>query len=320
MVRTIKRRDPTRPALWYLSYPHPHPPLTPLQCYLDIYQDIEIDRPQVGTWAENADNLPNTARVIREHWGGLGDHQIRGARRAFYAQCTHIDHQLRVVIGTLREEELLDNTIILFTCDHGDMLGTHGLWAKRVFYENAAHIPMILVGVAGDARVGHHRTDDRLVGLQDVMPTLLDLAGIEVPSSVEGLSMVGAQRREWLYGECDEGTLATRMVRDGRFKLIYYATGNRTQLFDLVEDPYELNDLATSEDHAPVRRRLTELLRAELYGDDEGWVQNDQLVGLPPRDFEPWPERGLKGQRGLHWPPPPQDPRGQMVGAPPDGP
>ena len=110
------------------------------------------------------------------------------------------------------------------------------------------------------------------------------------------------------------------MVRDGRFKLIYYATGNRTQLFDLVEDPYELNDLAASGDYAAVRQRLTDLLCSELYGDDEGWIQEGQLAGLPQRDFEPWPERGLKGQRGLHWPPPPQDPRGQMVGAPPDRP
>ena len=198
-----------------------------------------------------------------------------------------------------------------------DMLGNHGLWAKRVFYENAANIPMILVGAAGDERVGHHRTDDRLVGLQDVMPTLLDLAGIEAPNTVEGLSMVGDERREWLYGECDEGALAARMVRDNRFKLIYYATGNRYQLFDLQEDPCELHDLTASPDHAEIQQRLTACLRDELHGDDKGWFQGEQLVGLPERAYEPRAERGLKGQRGVHWPPPPQDPLGRTVGAPP---
>ena len=78
--------------------------------------------------------------------------QITAIRRAFYALCTHIDHQLRFLLGTLREEGELDNTIICFTSDHGDMLGNHGMWAKRLFYEYSANIPMILLGVAGDER------------------------------------------------------------------------------------------------------------------------------------------------------------------------
>jgi arylsulfatase len=321
MAHTIKRRDPTRPAFWYLSYTHPHPPLVPLQTYLDLYRDIDIDVPVVGKWATDPAALPFTARTIREHWGSMSEHQVYAARRAFHALCTHIDHQLRVVIGTLREEGLLDNTIILFTSDHGDMLGDHGLWAKRVFYENAANVPMVLVGAATDAhfgqgRVGHHRTDDRVVGLQDVMPTLLDLAGIAIPKTVEGLSMVGTERREWLFGECDENALATRMLHDGRYKLIYYPTGNRVQLFDLQNDPRESNDLSGSPDHSKVRGRLTELLCKELYGGDQEWLQGGELLGLPDRAYEPWPERGLKGQRGIHWPPPPLDLSGQVIGAP----
>jgi arylsulfatase A-like enzyme len=104
-------------------------------------------------------------------------------RRAFYAQCTHIDHQLRLVTGTLREDEILDDTIILFTSDHGDLPGDDGLHAKRYMYEWSARVPMVLVGARGDERVGHHAVDDRVVGLQDVMPTLLDLAGIRLVSS-----------------------------------------------------------------------------------------------------------------------------------------
>jgi homocitrate synthase len=72
--------------------------------------------------------------------------QIAAARRAFYALCTHIDHQLSVIVGTLREEALLDDTVICFTSDHGDMLGNHGLWAKQLFYEPSANVPLLLVG------------------------------------------------------------------------------------------------------------------------------------------------------------------------------
>lgn len=300
MAQSIKRRDPTRPGLWYLSYIHPHPPLVPLQIYFDMYRDTDTEQPYIGEWASDRSNLPYTLRKLQGEAPSFKEEQIRAARRAFYALCTHIDHQLRLVIGTLHEQGLLENTVILFTSDHGDMLGNHYLWAKRLFYEASANVPMILVGTAGDERVSHHRTDNRLVGLQDVMPTLLDLCGIDIPSSVEGLSMVGERKRDWLYGEINEGADATRMIHDGQFKLIYYATGNRLQLFDLRKDPQELQDLSTSPRHAEMRGRLTKLLIEQLYGGDERWIQDGQLVGLPDRSYEPTPNRDLSLQRGIH--------------------
>jgi arylsulfatase A-like enzyme len=306
MTRTIKRRDPTRPAFWYLSYRHPHPPLVPLQAYIDLYRDLEIDLPFCGDWSADRESLPYALQSQRGSWDRFTAWQIAGARRAFYAQCTHIDHQLRAVVGTLREEGLLDHTIICFTADHGDMLGTHGLWAKRLFYEYAANVPMLLIGAADDRRVGFNRIDDRLVGWQDVMPTLLTLAGVPVPGTVEGISMVGDRRRDWLYGEVGEDANASRMLHDGRFKLIYYPVGNRRQLFDLESDPQELRDIAGSPEHGDVLAHLTTLLTGELYGGDEDWVREGELLGLPDRRFEPRPNRGLSGQRGDHWPLPPE--------------
>jgi arylsulfatase A-like enzyme len=315
MCRTIRRRDPTRPGFWYLSYCHPHPPLVPLQSYLDLYRDYTPPAAEMGAWATEP-GLPYALQAVQAGWGPFTPAQVQGIRRAFYALCTHIDHQLRLVIGTLREEQLLDNTIILFSADHGDMLGDHGLWAKRLFYEGAANVPMILVGAAGDARVGHHRVDPRLVGWQDVMPTLLDLAGIPIPESVEGLSMVGEVRREFLYGECGEDAMATRMVRDARYKLIYYPVGNHCQLFDLEADPTERVDLAGQAELASVQARLTEQLINELYGGDLAWVEEGRLVGLPDQAYTLKPDRGLSGQRGIHWPPPPLELSGKPVGAP----
>jgi len=316
MVRQIKRRDPLRPAFWYLSYCHPHPPLTPLQCYLDMYRDKEVDSPVHGEWGAEGMGIPYMLRRVRDKWNHLNEIQIQDIRRAFYALCTHIDHQMRVVLGTLREEMLLDNTIILFSSDHGDMFGNHGLWAKRLFYESAANIPMILMGTAGDERVGHHRVDDRLVGWQDVMPTLLDLAGIHIPESVDGMSMVGDEQREVFYGECVEDATATRMIRDTRHKLIYYPVGNHVQLFDLENDPLELQNLAGQDQYAEVQERLTQSLTDELYGSDLAWLKEDVLVGLPDQEYKERPNRGLSGQRGIHWPPPPLDLSGRVIGAP----
>ena len=304
MVRTIKRRDPRRPAFWFLSYRHPHPPLVPLETYLRMYNQEELHSPIHSDWCRP--ELPFLLQATRGRSRHMDPRDVFAARRAFYALCTHIDHQLRIVVGTLREEGLLANTAICFTSDHGDMLGDQGMWAKRLFYEPSANVPMILSGPDGDPRVGHHRVDDRLVGWQDVMPTLLDIAGIAPPQSVEGLSMIGSRQRDWLYGEVGEGDYATRMIRKGNFKLIYYPAGNCRQLFDLEDDPLEIHDLSRSPEDQAVLEEMTALLVGQLYGADEAWVRDGELVGRPARTFRPGPNRGLSSQRGHHWPPPPK--------------
>ena len=309
MARTIKRRDPDRSAFWFVSYRHPHPPLVPLQIYLDLYHQLEIDDPQIGRWIAEENCFAicgNIDRGVHFQQQASSADQIRLVRRAFYALCTHIDHQLRVLIGTLREEGLLSNTVICFTSDHGDMLGNHGMWAKRLFYEYSANIPMILVGADGDDRVGVNRVDHRLVGWCDVMPTLLDLARVEVPATVEGLSMVGDQKRDWFYGEVGEDAFSTRMIHDRHYKLIYYPVGDQRQLFNLEQDPNELVDLSTSPSHRQKLEDLTQILIAQLYGADLEWMVDGELKGLPDRDFVVGANKGLTSQRGDHFPPPPR--------------
>ena len=280
-ARTIKRRDPTRPALWHVSYTAPHPPLVPLESYFARYRGREIDEPYVGTWAVDREKLPYPLRLTRDYWRHLSPVELADARRAFYALCTHIDHQLRIIIGTLREEGILDNTIILFASDHGDMLGNHGFYAKRLMYEDSAKVPMILVGAAKDERVGTGVLDDRLAGLQDIMPTLLDLCGLPVPETCEGRSMVRDARRETLYCEALEGARAMRMIHDGRHKLIWYPAGSHFQLFDLAEDPKEMSDLADDPRHRDIMRGLQDRLRDELYGEDLRALEGEDFVPIP---------------------------------------
>ena len=205
----------------------------------------------------------------------------------------------------MRLEGLLDETIVCFTSDHGDMLGNHHMAAKRVFYEASANVPMILMGTKDDPRLGEGRVDDRLVGLQDVMPTLLELCGIPVPESVDGLSMLAATKRDFLYGECGEDDHATRMIREGRHKLIYYPVGNHFQLFDLEADPLELRDLAADPAHGELRRRLAERLGGELYGGDEAWLEGREWTGKADKPYHWAPHRSLNSQRGDGWPTPP---------------
>ena len=309
MCRIIRRRDPTRPAFWYLGYRHPHPPLVPPQRFLEFYQDVDLDEAYSGNWADD-DDLPLTLQAFRARYK-LSHTEAQWARKHFYALCTQIDQQIGLLIGTLREEGELDNTIIMFTSDHGESMGNHDIWAKQNFYESAANIPMLLIGVKDSPRMQAGKVDDRLVCLADVMPTFLDLAGIDIPETVTGQSML-APPRGHLYGEFGEGELSSRMIHDGRYKLVYYAAGNRLQLFVLLTDPYELHDLASQPSMANTLVRLKNLLISELYGSDSEWLTDGELVGLPNRTYRHAPNRSLGLMRGHQWPVPPVNPGGLM--------
>jgi arylsulfatase A-like enzyme len=306
MARAIRRRDPARPGFWYLSFSHPHPPLAPLRAYLDMYRDKTPPEPVVGDWARDDDRTPVRVRERIYQKVSPRPHEIPDILRAYYAQCTHIDHQIRLVIGTLREAGLVHNTLVMFLADHGDMLGNHNQWAKDQMNEDSNRVPAVLCGRPALERIGHHRVDDRLAQVADVMPTLLDLAGLAIPDHVEGMSLAGEARRDHVFGEWGYGPYATRMVRDERYKLIWFARGNEVLLFDLEADPDELHDLAGAHEYADVRERLLGQLVGDLDAEDtEAWVKDGRLVGLPAGEApERGPSFGLEGQRGAHWPMP----------------
>jgi len=298
MMRQIKRKDPTRPAFYYMSYQFPHPPLVPLQVYLDMYDMDEIDEPYIGDWADDSDIL----HIMQEPERAYSRKEMRMARRAFYAQCTHIDHEIRLLIGTLRECNLLDNTIIMFISDHGDMLFNHNLVAKRCFYENSANIPLIVTGKPIQDKCG--KVTDKLACMKDIMPTLLDLCGIDIPDTVEGIPLFSEKKNPYIFGEIGEGIKATRMICDGTCKYIYYPYGNEKQLFDIRTDPHEMHNLAHSAKYKEQVRKAEQELMKEMHGGDLEWIDKKKLKGMQKTVQVPKKDFGLYNQRGYHWPPP----------------
>ncbi len=161
---------------------------------------------------------------------------------------------------------------------------------------------MIIMGTKNNPIFPEAGIDERLMGLQDIMPTLLDMCDIEIPDSVDGMSMATGESRPHIYGEWGEDDSACRMVRNGRYKLIYYPVGNYFQLFDMHADPNELVNLAGQEHCAELQMQLTETLHNELYGSDLEWLDGRTFIGLPEKTYEWHAHRHLHFQRGEGWP------------------
>lgn len=274
---------------------------------MDLYRDIPVKEPAMGNWSKSFDTLPYHVQG-RSNWAmepmarATRDQQDL-SRRAFYATITHIDHQIRVILGYLRENGLLHNTIIAFTSDHGHFAGEHGLWSMGHFYEMTSKIPLIIV----PPKEGKHGTlvpqtvDSRIAEFGDLMPTLLDLADVPIPETVDLLNLADNKKRNYLYGEHGEGDGAQRMIRKGDYKLLYFAKGNRFQLFNITEDPEETNDIAEDPAAATVKKELKKILKENIYGEDSGWITNGEFTGIPAEPFKPEGEIALRGQRGLRF-------------------
>ncbi len=304
MSRAIHRRDRGRPAFWYLSFIAPHPPLWPLQTFLDLYRQMTISSPVRGSWLDElGDRLPPIlqSKIHGLATSGASADYVEWVRKAFFAMATHIDHQIRAVLGTLREEGLAEETIVAFTSDHGDMLGQHNMWGKCVFYEDSSRIPFI-VSAPSSMDIGPRgRVDDRLVELSDMMPTLLDLCGLPVPENLEGRSVFSGPTRSEIFGEYGDGVGATRMLRQGKHKLIYYPAGNVFQLFDLESDPEETINLFGTSGMEPLTQELCGRLASHLHGADREWVVDGVWSGLPEAKKKNKASLGCSGQRGYRF-------------------
>lgn len=195
------------------------------------------------------------------------------ARAAYYGLVTAMDRMIGRILDRLEELGLKEDTLVVYASDHGEQIGTHGLWWKHTFYEASVRVPMILRW-PGSLPAGERR--DQVVNLTDLTATMLDAMGAPALPDACGASFLSVAKdadAPWIdrtfseYCQASQmdwappGTTQNRMIREGQYKLCYYH-GYRVQLFDLVEDPLEENDLVDSPRHAAIRNSLTaEVLR-----------------------------------------------------------
>ncbi len=292
-IEFLDRRDPTKPFFLKVSFIRPHSPYDPPQRYYDLYKGRPIPDPYVGAWASIHDD-PAAAVKIDAWRGRRSAEQIRRARACYYGNITFIDHQIgRLVWQTLmrHHRQAWDNTLVVFLSDHGDMLGDHHLWRKVYAYEGSARIPMF-IRPPNNWQVPRGQVLDNVVELRDVMPTLLDAAGLAVPSTCQGHSMLplvrgqkGASWRPYLHGEHVKffgPEQANHYLTDGREKYIWFPYLDREQLFDLTVDPGECQDLAGQPSKATQLKLWRDRLAEILAQRDCGLTRDGKLLRQPP--------------------------------------
>lgn len=282
----LEHRDRDRPFFLNVSYLEPHPPLLPPLPYFEDCMRRELPEPPVGDWARVFDAPkhgldPEACRVC------LPPELQRRYQAAYYAQINHLDHEIGRIIYYIRRN-FSKNTIVAFCADHGEMLGDHQWTRKQTPYQASARIPWLMQFPA-DMGIDAETVCDLPIELMDMMPTLLDAAGLPVPDSVEGTSLMPHLRgeksewREYLHGECcNMGGQGTGMqyLTDGRWKYIWLPGWNREQLFDLANDPQELYDLVDDPAHSNELAKWRKRMIDELAGRTEGFTDGEGLIPM----------------------------------------
>jgi arylsulfatase A-like enzyme len=193
---------------------------------------------------------PRTPEIVRQH---LAD---------YYAYIEFMDAQIARILEALEGSGQAENTIIVFSSDHGLAIGSHGLFGKQNLYDHSMHAPLII----GGPGLPKDKRSDALCYLYDIFPTLGELVSVSGPEGSEGRSLVPVLRGEsnTLRNVIFTGyTKVQRAVRDEHWKLIRYPEIHKTQLFDLQSDPAELHDLANDPAHATDVERMMKLLTAQ---------------------------------------------------------
>jgi choline-sulfatase len=261
--------DQSQPFFLCVSYHHPHEPFWPPRKYWDLYEGAQIDIPTFPSDLDERysvfDRWLNINHGIENAPGLREPESLRRLRRAYYALVSYIDNKVGELQEVLEESGLADDTIIIFTSDHGDMLVEKGMVQKRTFYEWSSRVPLI-IHFPDRKFAGTHRPE--AVNLVDLFPTILDLASInpETRLPVDGKSLLDllnstdCGERVTFSEYHSQGTHAPCfMVRRGSFKYTYIH-GHDSQLFNLSADPEEWNNLAGRSEYAGIERELKELI------------------------------------------------------------
>lgn len=256
----LETRDTTRPFFLWTSFTKPHPPFDPCRDFWELYDNIPMPDAVTGDWSRTVEETPQgflagSYENTNQHL--FGKEQRAASKRAYYACITQIDYALGRIFGCLRENDLFKNTWIIFTADHGEMLGDHHMSQKNLFFEGSAHVPLLIMPPQGRS-LPQNISVEAPTDLVDLYPTILAMAGLSSPVSVSGRNLLEPVPMDRIFF----GNSLNRnfCVMEEKVKLVYSAVGDHVLLFDLNTDPMEQHNLAEDPAWQERKAKLWKLL------------------------------------------------------------
>lgn len=290
-IRFFQRRDPDCPFFLVASFAGPHPPLYPPAFYMDRYLRMDNPPTAIGDWAKRPEDDGKGLFMAGANCCLEGE-ALLSCQAGYFGMINHIDDQICRMLApfTGLDDETAQNTIIVFTSDHGEMLGDHYQFRKSRPYEGSARVPLIVYapehfGLA-KGKVIHEAAT-----LADIMPTLLDLAGVDIPDSVDGQSLAPLLKKEpadwkrpFIHAEHAEiePDLGWHMLSDGKLKYIWLSQSGEEQLFDLTTDPQELRDLSKDPSYGEELLKWRDHLVSTLSDRPEKFTDGAKLIAGRP--------------------------------------
>jgi arylsulfatase A-like enzyme len=289
----LKGTSPEKPLFLTTSFFSPHPPLFPPRRFFDRFQSAKLPSPAHGDWVNW--ELLSTAGDKNGHRVILEGATLRATQAGYFGLMEQLDEQIAPLITEFKERCVRAHRpwLIVFTSDHGEMLGDHGFFRKCEPYEGSANIPFIIAGSA-DLGFKPGLKSDQPVCLEDVMPTLLEAAAAKCPRGLDGINLGPFLRgetsliRSQLHSEhapCYSKEQAFHALTDGRFKYIWRPLDGSEHLFDLQTDPHEEHDLARAEPASTKLEKWRSQMIQVLAGRPEGFSDAKKLI--PGRAYPP---------------------------------
>ena len=298
-ITFLKSRSKEKPVFMYLAFSNPHDPRVAADKYMAMYDREKIPLPKNFKPLHPFNNGEQFCRDELLAGFPRTEDEVRKHLHDYYAVITALDGHIGRLLETVKQLDMYDDTLFVYSADHGLGMGSHGLFGKQNLYEDGMKPPLVFSGPGipkGETQA--------LAYLYDIFPTVCDLVGTEVPAGLDGKSLKGViegrtqKVRDTIFLSYRD---VQRAVRDSRWKLIRYPQVNVTQLFDLQADPHELKDLSSDKTQAERIKTLTaELGRWQLeLGDDAPLVvDNPQNPAWDPtKPPRPMAKKG-KGKKG----------------------
>jgi choline-sulfatase len=272
----------------YVSWNGPHDPYMVPERYLDLYDLDDVPLPP-SYHDEMADKPAIYQRMRQMRFGQLSEREVREAIRHFWAYCTYLDDMFGQLLKALEETGQADNTIVLYTSDHADYVGDHGLFAKGIpCFQGAYNIPAVVRWPNGVQNPG--RQVDAFVSEADFAPTFIEMAGLELNRYFTGASLVpflkDEEPDEWrdaIHTQCNGVELyyTQRSVMTKDFKYTYNGF-DWDELYDLRADPHEMHNLANDPAYEDVKREMCHRMWQFAYEEDDTAINPYITVSLAP--------------------------------------